>query len=265
MNYIFDPFNFTGSSATQIRDDLQKANNNFNILGSAFINDDPKNQPIKRATYIGTNEPSDAVVGTLWLDTSVSPPVFKIYDGTNWISLSGNTLRRINGNDLIEDYPLAIGEEAIYYWDTVENTSLPLHIAVNGTLYEMFMQAPYNTTADITVTGLLPNNTMYANSFVMTRIGLYDNGSSGAYVGTNSYIWCPYLSTGLSSTLISTFPDRKFTFTILRATVISSYGNGCLFLVGNRWTSTTTPWTSLGTLITNPTNGVIIVLVRRLA
>ena len=87
MPYNTTPFNYYGTSPTQIKDDLDKANQNFEILGQAFYNNDPSSQPILRASYIGSTAPSNPVAGMTWLDTSSNPPVLEVYDGSNWQSI----------------------------------------------------------------------------------------------------------------------------------------------------------------------------------
>jgi len=92
MAYTSKPFNYTGTLPNQVQNDLELANDNFDILGQAFIGNDPTNQPVKRAVYIGSTAPTDAVANTLWLDTSVNPPRLKVYDGTSWINFDADTI-----------------------------------------------------------------------------------------------------------------------------------------------------------------------------
>jgi hypothetical protein len=66
--------------------DTAKINMNFSILADAFYNSDPENNPINKACYVGTNAPDNPKVGQLWLDTSVDPPVLKVFDGIDWRS-----------------------------------------------------------------------------------------------------------------------------------------------------------------------------------
>ena len=41
--------------------------------------------------HVGPTAPSPAAAGDLWLDTSTSPSVMKVYDGSTWISMGGAT------------------------------------------------------------------------------------------------------------------------------------------------------------------------------
>jgi hypothetical protein len=92
MAYTSRPFNYTGTLPNQVQNDLGLANDNFDILGQAFFSNDPASQPIKRAVYIGSTSPSGAVANTLWLDTSVSPPRLKVYNGTSWVNFDVDTV-----------------------------------------------------------------------------------------------------------------------------------------------------------------------------
>jgi len=92
MAYTSRPFNYTGTLPNQVQNDLGLANDNFDVLGQAFIGNDPTSQPIKRAVYIGSTAPADAVANTLWLDTSVNPPRLKVYNGTSWINFDADTI-----------------------------------------------------------------------------------------------------------------------------------------------------------------------------
>jgi len=168
MAYTNRPFNYTGTLPNQVQNDLDLANDNFDILGQAFIGNHPSSQPIKRAVYIGATPPSDAVASTLWFDTSVSPPVLKVYNGTNWqlvsspnadtvdgfhasqtpapnviVPLNANgildlsasyvksnvyTFRRVDLTNATSDYMLQVGEEAIIMFDN--KPLVPLRVAI---------------------------------------------------------------------------------------------------------------------------------------
>jgi len=84
MAYRLAPFNPTTPYDNQVITELNYANENFTILGQAFVNNDPSSQPILRASYVGPSAPSNPVAGMTWLNTSVNPPVIMVYDGNNW-------------------------------------------------------------------------------------------------------------------------------------------------------------------------------------
>jgi hypothetical protein len=87
---MFTPkvFNWSFPYEYQVSTELLKANENFTAIANAFIDSDIENQPIKRAVYIASQSPDDAVKGTLWLDTSSDPAILKLYDGSNWICIT---------------------------------------------------------------------------------------------------------------------------------------------------------------------------------
>jgi len=173
------------------------------------------------------------------------------------------TLKRVDGNALTSDYPLAVGEEVIYSWDTTRTTSLPLRIATGDGIYQIILRAPFYQ-ADFDG-ALLPNNTSYSNAFTFSRVGWDDGGTvPTGFSSTFSSFYIPHLTSGISLVIVSTFTNSKFLLAIQRATRSLTYGGGCIYLVGLRWNDTATAWSSLGTLITTRTNGTITVLVRRL-
>lgn len=90
MPYTRNPINYPNGLVSV---DTAKVNENFSILAEAFYNSNPENNPINRACYAGATPPNNPKVGQLWLDTSVNPPVLKVYDGVNWqskVSLADN-------------------------------------------------------------------------------------------------------------------------------------------------------------------------------
>jgi hypothetical protein len=71
--------NFTPSTCTNSDTNL---NSCCDTLKSAFLNNDPSNQPILRAVYMDSSAPSNPVKDMLWYDTGNS--LLKLYDGNNW-------------------------------------------------------------------------------------------------------------------------------------------------------------------------------------
>jgi hypothetical protein len=86
MSYKLNPFNPNNPYDNQVSTELNYANDNFSILGQAFLNSDPSSNPVFRASYVGSSAPNNPVAGTTWLDTSSSPSVIRVYDGSNWQS-----------------------------------------------------------------------------------------------------------------------------------------------------------------------------------
>jgi len=226
MAYTNRPFNYTGTLPNQVQNDLELANDNFDILAQAFIGNDPSSQPVKRAVYIGSTAPVDAVANTLWLDTSVSPPRLKIYNGTSWVNFDADTLngfhasqtpapnvivpldadgildlsatyvkssvytfRRVDLTNATSDYMLQVGEEA--YISFSDATSVPLRIATqSGTLYNLYIYLTSPSFAQgngvVASSFLLPNNTSYTNAFYRAGACWDSNASSVGYGGNIS-------------------------------------------------------------------------------
>ncbi len=59
MPYNTTPFNYYGTSSTQIRDDLAKANDNFSILASAFVSNDPTTGIVNNSNYANNSDKVD--------------------------------------------------------------------------------------------------------------------------------------------------------------------------------------------------------------
>ena len=187
-----------------------------------------------------------------------------ILPNTSLIQTNTYTIRRVDLTNATSDYMLAVGEEAIYFWDTTKSKELPLHIATNEGVYQMITIAPYQTSSDITLT-LNPNNTTYSNAFIYSHVGWADgNTSAGGTSNTYSYFYFHHAASGgFNEYFFTTYKNSKFNIFIQRI-VRNSIGGGGVHIGGSRWNDTTTSWTSLGTLTTSAANGTIIVLVRRL-
>jgi hypothetical protein len=301
MAYTNRPFNYTGTLPNQVQNDLNLANDNFDILGQAFIGNDPSSQPIKRAVYIDSTPPSDAVADTLWLDTSVSPPRLKVYDGTSWRNFDADTIdgfhasqtpapnvivpldangildlsatyiksnvytfRRVNLTNATSDYMLQVGEEAYISFNNA--TSVPLRIATqSGTYYEMdvMISNPVGTSGGAAQPVFLnPNNTTYTNAFIHTEI--YTNYASETVANYSAVYNAFRIGGGLSETRVylMNFTTRK---TVKGIDLVTGVPELLILHVNvTIWNDVTTNWISLGT-ITFPqlTSGYI--LVRRLA
>jgi hypothetical protein len=281
MAYTLAPFNPSTPYQNQVATELNLANNNFTILGQAFYNNNPSSNPVLRASYIGSSAPSNPVAGTTWLDTSTNPPMLKVYDGSTWqytaplnqsgiLDLSATyvksnvyTFRRVDLTNASSDYTLQVGEEAYIKWDTSGSTSCNLHIATVEGLYLMIVIAPFQQSNDI-YTSFYPNNTSYSNAFVYSNIASADGGSVGSAKNTLSNMSLSQITSGgISECYFSTYTKAKFNIGYEKNSRNSQ--GGSIYLFGNQWQDTTTTWTSLGTITTSNANGVIYILVRRLA
>jgi len=174
------------------------------------------------------------------------------------------TIRRINGDNLSSDYSLAVGEEAVYNWDTTASLSKPLRIATVEGFYLLIIEAPYQTALDIGC-NLNPNNTTYTNAFNLSLVGCEDGVSSlgGGSRTSSMFSLEQATSGGMTVVYLNTFTSGKSLISIQRITRYTH--GGAVHLFGSRWNDTTTAWTSLGTLTTTSANGIVKVLVRRLA
>jgi hypothetical protein len=88
MSYTKRPFEYWGMLINQVEHDLNIANDNFEILGDAFYQSDPQNQPINRACYVSKTPPLNPKKGQIWVDISTFYPISYVYDGTKWVDLS---------------------------------------------------------------------------------------------------------------------------------------------------------------------------------
>jgi hypothetical protein len=52
MGYTPNPFNYTGTLPNQVQNDLQSANDNFNTLAQAFVDNDPTTGTVKNADKV---------------------------------------------------------------------------------------------------------------------------------------------------------------------------------------------------------------------
>jgi len=169
--------------------------------------------------------------------------------------------KRIDLTNATEDYFLKVGEEAYISFSNV--TQVPLHIATqDGTYYEMHI-IPANTGGMSGGTGLIylyPNNTTYSNAFYYANFGCRSTGLGYAYQLLHAF----RIGVGFSCTTawITNRTQYKNVHEIYDIYGINdSYP---LAVVSSTdWRDTTTPWTSLGTVVfPQASSGEI--LVRRL-
>jgi hypothetical protein len=282
MSYTLAPFNPTNPYQNQVATELNTANNNFTILGQAFYNNDPTSQPILRASYINSSAPANPVAGMTWLDTSTSPAVLKVYDGSKWqlmtplnssgildlsnsyIKSSVYTFRRVDLTNASSDYNLQIGEEVIINFSNTK--SVPLYIATqNGSYYEMDVLMS-NTEGTSGGSGnpiyLNANNTTYSNAFKYVEV-FRNTGDSG--VGSSTATYNSFRIGYAVSTIrvyISNYTANKNTKSFYSQTGLS--GSPSVDINVCYWDDTSTAWTSLGT-ISFPQSSSGYILIRRLA
>ena len=177
--------------------------------------------------------------------------------------INAYTIRRINGDNLTSDYPLAVGEEVFYTWDTTVSLSKLLRIATQEGFYEMEIVFPKNTV-NATLT-LNPNNTTYSNAFTWGAVGIADGGSAGGGTGTVSSFYFHKIGlNGFNRIFISTFTVNKICLCLQRG-YNADVSTIAVHVICSSWNETTTAWTSLGTLVAGAANGTARIRVRRLA
>jgi hypothetical protein len=225
MGYTRRPFNPLTPTHNQVVNELNQANENFDILAKAFLNNDPTTGVLKSDIY---------------------------------------TFRRVNLTNATSDYNLQLGEEAYYVWNTEISTSLPLSIKVSGMLYELIVVVPNRTTRGINIL-LYPNNTTYSSAFQRTSIYPESDGTNVYnWKDTHSVIHYECVGGGgtLISWLQTTTTNKGEMHHITRHSTDNSISFHVQS--AHRWNDTTTVWSSLGTLIIEASNGTLYVSVRRL-
>jgi hypothetical protein len=293
MPWIPRPFDYYGTSPNQILEDLTQANDNFEILGKCFVNDDPTTGKVKVAETLNgfcvsdTSMPNaipvagpDGKIASEWLNldsignftASTTPsanqiPVLDnnanlILPNTSLIQTNTYTIRRVDLTNTTSDYLLAVGEEAIINF--TDATSVPLHIATqDGTMYEIISFVFNSIGKNSGVPGdisLNPNNTTYSSAFEYTEIGTNLNGSIVNY-DTFSYFKIGFaLSSfyGIITNKITCKAIKVFCHIYGTDADVATTAN-----IVSAWQDTTTAWTSLGT-ITFPQTTSGQILIRRL-
>jgi hypothetical protein len=293
MGYERRPFNPTTPYPNQVATELNKANDNFDLLSQAFVNDDPTTLKMKNAlnsdnAINSTNAVNSDMVDGFNASQTPTPNTIPVALDTgkldlNWLlasqtpspntipvaldtgklhidwlpdDIGGYGYRRIDLTNATTDYNLQLDEEAYYEWNTATtNRSLPLRIQVSGSLYQLFV-APsgYNTS---TVFYLNPNNTTYSSQFNEVRIRSEQPNSNTPSCHSTTTNNMRFYSSGAFSVLLQTIMQNKMAITF-------GFHSSNIFIVSSFWNNNSTTWSSLGTLTVNNNVGTAYVLVRRL-
>ncbi len=181
---------------------------------------------------------------------------------TTYIKSNVYTFRRADLTDVTDYYMLQTGEEAIVNFSNT--TSVPLHIATqSGTYYECHLVCsnPGGTSGGAGAQIFLnPNNTTYSDYFVYAELFRNLDGTNSNYF-TYSAFRCgfAFVSSVFYITNFVQYKNVKGIFDIYGINI--DYPT--LVTFSTDWRDTTTPWTSLGTIIF-PQSTTGYVLVRRL-
>jgi hypothetical protein len=154
-----------------------------------------------RIARAGTTPPADAEVNELWLDTSVTPPILKRYDGTSWVDvepadlilskiltvdgegsgLDADLIRGLPGdftNSIVSSGYQKLPSGLIIQWGQVTNDGTGL---LSVTFPIAFPNACFSVTYSDTV-GIVPSaaHTTYINNITTTGMQVDINNSDGA-------------------------------------------------------------------------------------
>jgi len=256
MPYTKRPFQPETPYTNQVRIELNKANDNFDILSQAFVSNNPETLKVKEA---------DTVDG-FHASLTPGPNVIVPLNTSGVLDLSGAyvksnvyTFRRVDLTGASQDYALQVGEEAYISFSNVN--LVPLRIAVaGGAVYEMLLLFSVNLNLTSVYHRLLANNTTYSDSFSYASLYWNSGGDSG---------WVPY-GTGFDSFYF--YPQTPNIRCIIDTGMRHIWGN-ILYVYGephvgygifsSRWHSNLSTWTSLGSL-SFPANMSGKVIIRRL-
>ncbi|MEM4620948.1 MAG: hypothetical protein QW607_12150 [Desulfurococcaceae archaeon] len=262
MPWTNRPFDYFGTSPTQILDDLTKANDNFEILGQAFVGNDPTTQKAKDADkvdgYHASQTPSAntipvanalGVIANAWLSNAIRG----FENPINPVAYYNQTG---------QEYFLQVGEVAkVSFFNT---TIVPLRIATQSDTAYMMWLLPSNTGGTSGGTPapiyLNPNNTTYSNAFVYAEVYRNANGFGHGYATYSSFRIGYTFSFGF-------YVIRSLTTYKSIVGMYDVYGNSpdypAIIVFSTDWRNTTTPWTSLGTVVF-PQNSSGHILIQRI-
>ncbi len=141
MSYFRTPFNYEGTSPTQVRDDLNKANMNFTTLSNTFVSNDPTTGVVKDSdkvdNYHASQTPtpntipvakSDGKIDVNWLPPSVASLPYetysKMYVGDEIpTNLQHGDLVYVRTQDRLYRYDKRTGQLVEVDWKTIIESS----------------------------------------------------------------------------------------------------------------------------------------------
>lgn len=159
------------------------------------------------------------------------------------------------------DYDLSVGETANITITTA--TSVPLNIAVSGTLYEITVQCDRSVAAGAgAVIVLEPNNTTYTSAFADSTVYHTYGASATGYENTASPNAFNVSGSrpALAVIVVSTTTTDKSTISQgVEETNAGTYDTKRSAI----WADTTTVWTSLGTIVFPFNVSGVVTIVRK--
>jgi len=265
MPYTRRPFQPETPYANQVSIELNKANDNFDILAQAFVSDNPETFKVKNAEYSDNSDTANNSDKLDGYDASLTPApnVIVPLNSAGILDLSATyvksnvyTFRRVNLTGAISDYELQVGEEA--YIEFSNATTVPLRIAVPSAtcFYQILVVITYISASNFDYL-LLPNNTTYGGQFQNYALTLGGNRSF-----THDMFFHDLLN-GSSDT--SPYILIQFVSIGVRSSFVIAGGKNTTTVNYSVWNNTTTPWTSLGSI--KSYNGQTLsgyILIRRL-
>ncbi len=220
MIYTTRPFNPSSPYPNQVETELNKANDNFQILSQIFLDNNPTSGVLKSDVF---------------------------------------TFRRVNLTDAISDYMLQVGEEAIINFTNAASVPLNI-ATQSETYYEVHLicsNAGGSSGANASGVFLNPNNTTYTNAFTEV-LYFRHTSSSGNGSNTHSAFRCGLGFTN-GTYYITNFTQYKNVRGFYNVYGIAT-GNPYVVIFSSDWRNTTLAWTSLGTFtFPQSTSGYIIV------
>jgi hypothetical protein len=274
MPYRRRPFNPLAPAPNQVVNELNQANENFDILANAFQGGDPATGVVLNAVNSQNADTVDGFHASLMPAPNVIVPL----DASGVLDLSGSyirsnvyTFRRVDLTNATSDYMLQVGEEAIIRFDNqqlvpfrvaIQEPSTPLNPVIYNIIIGIHWASGNNMDFD-----LFLNNTTYSGQ--IANFGYYhsnygwdsfsftiDKVRFDTYGGTDNFPWFA----NLFAIYYGTSRPK-----LLYCIAFSYFSVG---LFKSMWNNTTTAWTSLGSFRIYPgaTRNISgIALVRRLA
>jgi hypothetical protein len=160
---------------------------------------------------------------------------------------------------LSNDYPLQPGEVVKLTYNLA--TTVPLNIATVPGEYELTIHGDRTiTVANDNSLILNPNNTTYSSAFSRIQVEIFTSSQSISSITAENSFVLGFNRVEYLKSIISTFTNSKIigTRSLRTNTTAVVYSGDDL----GTWGDTTTPWTSLGTLVFPYAQSGVIVIKR---